>query len=302
MMTTQRHGWLLTLLAAMLLAGCSDDLQLSGGRDAEIRFNVDTWQVMGTRAVTFDSQSALQTKAHFMCHVYNDDTTTPYFTATTVDYDEEWTFHDGRHNWPSAGALDFFAYMPVNLPAYITEVTYAANNPQFTCASLPTMTASQASLEEFIYAFKADQTKDGGVNQPTPGAVALTFQHPFARLYFKLSENSSKNLTINSITIGSVKTGGSYSHTSGWTDQSGSADLVVTGVGNTPYLAVPYNYAASKEITVNATWDYWGETITDNISATLPAVNWQAGYSYTYNLTINKSSLIVDVNKFTEQW
>lgn len=67
----------------------------------------------------------------------------------------------------------------------------------------------------------------------------------------------------------------------------------------TPYLVIPKNYG-SKTLTVNATWDDWSN-VTMDVSADVD-FDWQAGNIYTYNLTLEKYALKVDILKFTEQW
>ena len=81
------------LLTVGLLAACStdDDVTDNGGGATEIRLNADCWQVMkGTRAATFDNAQQLEDETGgFMCCVYDYGTTTPYFDAVSVRYDNE---------------------------------------------------------------------------------------------------------------------------------------------------------------------------------------------------------------------
>lgn len=312
------------LLTVGLLAACStDDDGTDNGGDgaAEIRLNADCWQVMkGTRAATFDNAAQLQDETGgFMCCVYDYGTTTPYFDAVSVRYDDEedaWKFQDGKHYWPAAGALDFFAYMPATVPSYITDVTdvagqvtYASGNPQFKCVSLPVTNAGQDGIKEFIFAMAANQDK---AHQGATG-VALNFMHPFARINLKLSANQVKDVTINSITFKSVKNNGTYTHT-GTPDRwalTGSATNIVVTLNEdytvtkeeqllyAPCLVIPQDWTG--EIEVSATWKEWGETVSDTLTATVPTA-WLAGYSYDYVFTISKYDLTVDVSKFTEQW
>ena len=314
------------LLTAGLLAACStdDDGTDNGGDGAtEIRLNADCWQVMkGTRAATFDNAAQLQDETGgFMCCVYDYGTTTPYFDAVSVIYDNEedaWKFQDGKHYWPAAGALDFFAYMPATVPSYITDVsdsgvagqvTYTSGNPQFKCVSLPVTNAGQDGIKEFIFAMAANQDK---AHQGATG-VALNFMHPFARINLKLSANQVKDVTINSITFKSVKNNGTYTHT-GTPDRwalTGSATNIVVTLNEdytvtkeeqllyAPCLVIPQDWTGAIE--VSATWKEWGEDVSETLTASVPTA-WLAGYSYDYVFTISKYDLTVDVSKFTEQW
>jgi hypothetical protein len=355
MKRTKENTYLWQLLATLLLlathslfsACSSDDMNATPATtpDSEIRFNPSVWQVMeGTRTTTYDNATALQNEGSFTCEVYEANSLTPYINQIQVDWDNSnWVFSDGKHYWPATGSLDFFAYMPKsdNLPSYITNITYAVNanpapEPYFICANLP-MTYTSAytddksvshsaegqtsDLKEFIYAMAMGQNKAGtGTNQPAAGQVALTFQHPFARIKFQLSA-SHPDITINSITFKSLKTGGTCSFngsTSTWsslTPSDKTVDFVMTlkeaeslfndntatkQIGPT-FLMIPQTFGG--EIVVNATWTDWGSQLAHNVSTTLPSVtNWQAGYSYTYTFTITETDLIVDTSKFTEQW
>ena len=306
----------IVMLATMMLAascgsdGFDDELQNVTDNESpqEIRLKADVWRMMeGTRATTYDNQAALQTAGHFTCAVYQENTTTSYIDATTVDWNGStaWEFTDGKHYWPMSGNLDFFAYMPATKPDYISSITYAVSgdpatpHPYFVCANLPmTNDGQSSSLKEFVYALTKGQSKAA---QGASG-VTMNFSHPFARVKFVLSAASGTNVKVNSITIPNLYTGGTYTDGTGWESLTGDVSLAISGnpaTGDTFYLVVPNNYG-TKTFTVNATWDDWS-VVTKNVSADV-TVNWQAGYSYTYTFTLSKYALKVDVAKYTEQW
>ena len=355
MKRTKRNTYLWQLLATLLLlatpgmfsACSSDDTNATPATtpDSEIRFKPSVWQVAeGTRATTYDNATALQNEGSFTCEVYEANSLTPYINQIQVDWDNSnWVFSDGKHYWPATGSLDFFAYMPKsdNLPSYITNITYAVNanpapEPYFICANLP-MTYTSAytddesvshsaegqtsDLKEFIYALAVGQNKAGtGTNQPAAGQVALTFQHPFARINLQLAA-SHPDITINSITFKSLKSGGTCSFngsSSTWsslTPSDKTVDFVMTlkeaeslfndntatkQIGPT-FLMIPQEWAGAIE--VNASWNDWGDTpVAHTVSTTIPAITWLPGYSYTYTFTISTDDLTVDVTNFTEQW
>ncbi len=294
---------LLLLLAAGLLTGCgSDDVETtsSATETKEIALNVDAWQMMDgnahRRATTYDNKAALQTEGAFTCSVYEGGSTTEYIQATQVDWNSTnsiWEFHDGKHYWPSSGNLDFFAYMPATKPDYITNITYVSGAPFFTCDM------TQTVEKEFVYALTQGQNKsDNGAS-----GVTMTFKHPFARIYFKLSDASGTAVTINSISISgtNIATTGTYTHNSGWSSVSGTGTLSGMSL-NTPYIVIPKDYS-NKTLTVNATWSEWGGNVTKDVTATDVSINWEAGHSYTYTLTLSKYALKVDTEStYTEQW
>ncbi len=324
----QRISLLLSVL--LLLAGCSgsdsEEQEKGGGSQPEIRFNADVWQVMsGTRATTFDNATALQKEANFTCTVYDANTITEHYPATQVDWStDHWEFHNVTYRWPSSGSLDFFAYMPATQPSYITNIAYiTARSPQITCTGLPMTSEGQgSSLKEFVYALTIEQNKEG---QGESG-VTMKFYHPFARINLQLAA-SHPNVTINSITLKGLKSGGTctFSNTSetsmfntstwsSWTPSDGTVNFVLSLTGDAAvfntnvaaqpigdtFIMVPQTFAGNIE--VNASWTDWGESIAHTVSTSIPSLTWAPGTSYTYTFTITETDLKVDTEKFTEQW
>lgn len=316
----------LLLSAILLLAGCSgsdsEEQEKDGDSQPEIRLNAEVWNMMeGTRATTYDDLAALQAGT-FKCYAFVDGETTQYISGSTVSYSaSEWTFDDGKHYWPATGALNFLAYMPHDLAntcctidptAYVNPGNldgYSEDCARVVCTNLPVeITKGIDTTKELLIAYAAQQDKAGSVpaKQSTPGKVALTFKHPFAKVRFVLSAASGTNVKVNSITIPAIKNNGSFTFdgsTTTWTPNGDYANLVISGNPATDndavYLVIPNDYG-SKTLTVNATWDDWSN-VTTNVSASVN-FNWTAGYSYTYTLTLSKYALKVDTEKYTEQW
>ncbi len=323
MMNKKHYIKSLVMLATMLLAACggSDDIEedtptapATAVSEAPKEIRVAAASEQYTRATTIDDDAALQ--AHdLLIYAYHHDTETAFLDGVKQHYDTDaWKFWSGdaeaHHYWPVEGSivggitvssLDFVGYCPYSHPAYVTAPTYShSTGITFTADMSSYMTsASQADITEFMYATLAAQTF---TTQTTAGgALPLTFQHPFAKVYFKLSSASGTAVTVNSITLSDVKTSGTYNSSSGWSLQGGSATLSIATTGDTPYIVIPYSYG-SKTLTVNATWSEWGGDIRADVSASV-AFNWAAGTSYTYTLTLSKYALKVETTtKFTEQW
>lgn len=331
-----RHTWPLILLAAGLPAGCSvsdgDPATDSGAAPAtqdEIRLHADVWQVMdGTRATTYDSNIALQSE-DLKIDAYYHDTETKYLDGKKLHYDtDDWKFWEDdaqlKCYWPIVGSvydpadanitvssLDFVGYCPYNRPSYIpADPTYNySTGVSFTCDLSSYMTlASQTSMPEFLVGILDAQTYT--TQTAAGGALPLQFKHPFALIKFVITAASGTNVKINSISIDGLKTGGTCAYdgtTMSWSSLTGSATMTLTQelkngdtTEGTPFLVIPNNYG-SKYLTVNATWNDWSNvTISDY--GTNVDFNWQAGYIYTYNLTLDKYGLKVDIAKYTEQW
>lgn len=293
----------------------------------EIKLNASIWQIMeGMRATTFDNTADIQAEPEgFVCFAYKDGTAELYdnIDLTTVRYEtDHWAFYDGiTHRWPNY-ALNFFCIMPSGLAntychydkgAYDPSTNpdgYSDRTPRITCEALPVnINSGTDNTKELIYAFVANQSKNGPEGR---NGVTLTFKHPFARVYFRIADVSGTNVKINKVTISDIYNNGMCTingTTSSWEPSGSLTNLVVTcstplttsgttTVGN--FLVLPHIYDGTKTFTVNATWTDWSN-VTKNVSANV-AVDWRAGYSYTYTFTLSKYALKVDTSKYTEQW
>ena len=66
-----------------------------------------------------------------------------------------------------------------------------------------------------------------------------------------------------------------------------------------PYMVVPQTFTGDIEVV--AKWTDWGEDINHTVTATVPTT-WQPGYTYTYTFNIINGDLVVNSEKYTEQW
>ena len=324
---------MLMVLAGMLLAGCSgdDDEVKREAKNAEISISTNLSKML-TRVTTIDSNSELQAE-DIKIDAYFHDSDTKYLDGVKLHYDSSdpaaWKFWEGdpgseaHHFWPTetpASSLDFVGYCPYTKPSYITTgptysysagtISFASTMPTTTIEAVDYMTSdSQASMQEFLVAILKDQTYD--TQTAAGGALPMEFKHSFACVKFSLSSTTTKNVTVTSITLNDLKTSGACvfdGTTSTWSSQDGSATMKLTEElhrddteTTSPFLVIPNTYASAKTLTVNFTWREWDEEQSQSFSTSLD-INWAAGHSYTYSLTITKDDLKVDVEKFTEQW
>lgn len=322
-------GTLLLTAILLLTAACSsdssNDVQPSPtpNNPQEISIQTDVRKMAeGTRAATIDN-TTLQGQ-NLKIDAYYHDTETKYLDGAKLHYDSSWKFWDGsaqlHYYWPVVGSvysnityssLDFVGFCPFTTPSYITtDPTYDhTSGISFTCNMGSYMTlASQTSMPEYLVAVLDGQTYD--TQTAAGGALPLQFKHPFALIKFVITVASGTNVKINSISIADLYTGGTCTYngsTIGWGSLSGSAAMTLTQelknsgtTEGTPFIVIPNNYG-TKTLTVNATWDDWSNVTTD-VTANV-AFNWQAGYIYTYNLTLSKYALKVETtNTYTEQW
>lgn len=330
-----RHIRQMVLLAAGLLAGCAVDTPEVKTHQTEIAVKTNLTP-MRKRANTIDNMTAFQ-GYNLKIDAYFHGTETKYLDGVKLRYNEsEWMFWDGtpgaqvHYYWPIEGSvydpssaavssLDFVGFCPYEKPSYIGTPTYdpATGGASFT-ATLPTTTVAavdymtlenQASLQEYLIAVLPEQTY--ATQTAAGGALPLQFKHPFALVKFVLNAASGEHVQINSISIAELNTGGTCTYngtTMSWGSYTGSGTLIIREVlkiggateTSTGFVVIPNNYG-TKYLTVNATWDEWSNvTISDY--GTDVNLNWEAGRIYTYNLTLDKYGLKVNIEKYTEQW
>lgn len=325
------------MTAGLMLTACdgSDDGLIDEPQNVaespapkEITIKTDV-KSMQTRANTIDNNTALQGQ-DLKIDAYYHDTETKYLDGVKLHYASSWKFWDGsaqlHYYWPIEGSvynpasdnitvssLDFVGFCPYDKPSYITTgPTYNhSTGVTFSCDLSSYMTlASQASMQEYLVAVLDEQTI--ATQEAAPGgALPLQFKHPFALVKFTITAASGTHVQINSISLSGMKTTGTCAYdgtTMTWSSQSGSAAMTLTQTlknggttEGTPFVVIPNNYG-SKYLTVNATWDDWSDvTISDY--GTDVDFNWEPGYLYTYNLTLDKYGLKVETTStYTEQW
>lgn len=323
------------LMAALtLLSACSnsDDAPTAPATPAEtapqeVLFNANVHRMLdGTRANTIDNNTLLQGQ-DLKIDAYFHGTNTAYLDSKHLKYDtDHWRFDNGsgtelHYYWPIEGSvydpssanitvssLDFVGSCPFTTPGYVTPTYSHSTGLSFTCNMSSYMTnTDQVSMPEYLVAVLNGQTY--ATQTAAGGALPLVFKHPFALIKFTITAASGTHVQVNSVSIGDLKTGGTCSYdgtTLSWTSLSGSATMTLTEelknggtTTGTPFMVIPNNYG-TKTLTVNATWDDWGD-VTKNLSADV-SFDWEPGYIYTYNLTVTKYALKVDTSKYTEQW
>lgn len=321
---------MMILLAAGLPVGCCHKDEPVQRNEITVTTGVSG---MLRRANTIDNDIALQGK-DLKIDAYFHDRTDKYLDGKKLHYDlghtpsAAWVFWDGsaqeHYYWPATGAvfepsgvnitytaLDFVGFCPFDKPAYIGTPTYAvATGVSFTCDVSSYMTnTAQASMQEYLIAVLDSQTLQ--TQTDAGGALPMQFKHPFALVKFVITDASGTHVQINSIKIENLYTTGTCTYNGtdlAWSALSGAADMTLeqelkigtSTTETTPFLVIPTNYG-TKYLTVNATWDDWSDVTITTYGADVE-FNWEPGHIYTYNLTLDKVALKVDIQKYTEQW
>lgn len=257
---------------------------------------------------------------------YYDDTDTKYLDGVKLHYtggDPAWQFWNGsqvHYYWPfegsktesgaTASTLDFVGACPFTAPSYITSTSYAhASGASFTCdISSYLIDTLQRTMQEYVIAVLPNQTL--ATQTEAGGALPMSLKHPFALVKFVIASASGEYVTVDSIAIDDLHTGGTCTYngtTMSWAG-TGTASMALMGkslhVGGTTesdsLMVIPDSYG-TKTLSVRGSWTEWSTVEKHTVTADV-AFNWQPGYVYVYNLTVSKYALKVDVQQFTEQW
>ena len=318
---------MLILLAAGLPVGCSRDAEPTMQHEIAVTTGVSGMQ---KRVVAINDDATLRTK-DIKIDAYYHGTDDKYLDGVRLHYNTghtpsaAWVFWETEtpgelhYYWPFEGSktasgaiastLDFIGFCPFVAPAYITGTEYdAEDGVSFTCNMSKYMDlAGQDTLQEFLVAVSNEQTI---ATQTEHNGVPLQFKHPLAQVKFVITAASGTYVTIDSIGItdmplsatctynGATMTWGSYSVE---TDTVRVVQTLKNGgtTETTPVYIIPAS--GTKYLVVSAKWTEWGNVTITNYGTDV-AFDWEPGHSYTYNLTLDKYALKVDVEKYTEQW
>lgn len=306
--------FLLATLAALALTGCvkSDEEIVS---EQEIAFS--TVANKPTKAEVYGPIAGTTYPAgeHFGVYAYYTETdyatnsaSAPLFMPN-VEVEKDGTYWHNtttKYYWPLTGKLTFAAYSP---KAFGTG-TVSSSCPagvKFTGYTASTALASQVDL--CVTDLIKDQTKQT--------AVATPFKHTLSQIVFTVAPKAMgytvTSIVVNSITVKTVNTVGTWSSTDGsfangsWGTLGTPASYEVLGgtaktltlssttavAAGTPIIVIPQTcagYAIDINYTVNYTTSIHSTvTVTKNIAA---SSTWEKGKKYTYNLQFSLDEIL----------
>lgn len=306
------------LLAVALLPACQKDPDPAPEPQEIV---MEPTSAVMSKAFTPYSDANIRT-ADLRIDAYLHGTTTAFLDGAKYQWREAisaWRFVVGGSNtithyyWPIVGSvwnetvmtgrLDFAGYAPYDLSnTGVTLDSYQVGNPRFH-ASMPGF-ASYDSQKEFIYAYVDDQTKDSG-----SGTVPMTFNHPFASVYFAL-DVAPRGTYIKTITLENIYRDGQFNHTGSpqWSSHSNLGTYSVTGINKTvpnelnfgqtiggPYFVMPqtlnHQTESAYDVKITVVWNDSGST-EHTASGVIggAAVQWLPGTAYSYSLKIGDRS------------
>lgn len=314
------------------MAACSNDegdATVNNGRvPLRIVSSISVEQSVTTRA----ANSAWEAADQIGIYCTTDNTTTTYADVTpTTCNNLPYTFNDGENYETSGTNYRAFTGTTVYLPADGTNIDVYAYYPYSAGATTPTavpVNVSDQSSQKAIDFMRA-AVADRNANNNT---AELTFQHKLVKLQFNLKQGTDMlsdeiiNAFTNgklSVAIGGQPTAATYNiYTDVLSITAGSTGITATAMTDaaTGYdksfeaIVLPNkmtaegdelanNTAADRTVTIiiGTTQHPSGPNYT--FTFTIPGgTTFIAGNKYTYNVTVNTTSIQVNPAKYTEQW
>lgn len=276
-----------TLLAALLMLGCSEELTPEDS--CQICFDTSVQDHTGiSRATIFENEVDILDDAadgkgggNLTMHAYVSNTGTERFKSRAWYFNKVWRFYDGtsnkfyNHYWPNY-SMDFFAYMPWDGSGRLKNIEVgnhvAGTGLTINCTMQGTTADNNNETDDLL-----DPLGQETIIAYTPNKhkekVILHFVHPFAAVSFELKQ-AHRNLTINWIRFNNVYLTGTTTLNAttesnpqiSWTG-TGAPNTFTIPVGKTipdqinfgakiggPYLVMPQSLT-SATITINYTWN-----------------------------------------------
>lgn len=314
---------LIVLTTAMLLAACSSDndpVAINDGR--RVPLQVRGYIADTPLGITRAAGSAWDTGDRIGLYALpHNNTTTPIEDGSNVCYvlagttgptngsKYEAFTSSTAINLPETGSIDVYGYYPYSDLATPTAVAVnlSTQDPQ---KNVDLMTTGQVSTS----------THNGStpisINEPS---CELLFHHRLTKLVFNLTFIDFGTIKNTSLTIGSQKTTANYNiYTDILTYGSGEANQTITAaIGSTKSgfdktfeaIVLPNDADNNPAVDCKVTIVVDGRSYSFTIIRTGAASNntvltgpFDAGYKYEYNVTVYPFTIIVDTDKYTEQW
>ena len=310
---------LILLTITVLLAACSSDSDPAVTNDGRrVPLQVTGYIADTPLGITRAAGSAWEADDQIGLYAVQSNTTTPIEGGSNVGYVltgspgptngidyKVFTSISTSISMPSEGNIDVYGYYPYN--AETTDPTALAVNLniQTEQKSVDLMTTDKED-----HTIHGDNTSPS-INKVTP-SCQLLFHHRLTKLVFNLKPGedfTNKDIEgATSLTISNQRTEGTYNIYNNEFTYIGDADQKIFAV-TAEYVAENYvktfeaivlpNATTSPAVDRKVTIVVDGRSYTFTISS---ATSFDAGTKYTYNVTVYPFTVIVDPDKYTEQW
>jgi len=315
-----RKRYFITILAVGLLTACSNDGDTPTQSDEQVPLRIESSIGLLGTGVTRASETHWDAADKIGVYVMHNSTSEVFTDVTNTEgVNLPFTYaDDDAHKetypgsvttyrpfsgsviyLPKTGSVDVYGYYPYSV---------AATNANAIPVSVSNQT-SQAAID-----FMTADRSEGKVNDLTRSlrTAKLLFMHRLVKLVFNLKPGTDmlegEELTNATLTLDKQPVKATYNLITDVIDITAGASIL-TAVNSASAPPVGYektlelivlpngtnNLAADRTVTIT-----FGSTT--NTFTIANATSFAAGKKYTYNVTVNATSIKVDKGKFTEQW
>ena len=313
-------------LTLALLTACSNDEDDKSRTDKrvplEIVASIDLQAQMFTRAVETAWESGDKIGVYMILH----SATTPaiYEDAEhTKGENMPYTFDDGT-NYETYGNT-YRLFTPNSKKIYLSETSvdvygyypYAAKKKNNTDDLDPTAIEIDVSNQTSQKAIDFMRARTGNMNNENI-AIELLFQHRLVKLVFNLKqgegllEDELKDASSLTMTIGGQPVAATYNlYNDAFIITAANNDITPVKASSAPtgyvrtFEAIVLPNGASNpagDRTVTIEFFRNSKDIIKNTFTIPGSTYFEKGFKYTYNVTVNATSIQVDPTKYTEQW
>ena len=314
------------LFGASLFVGCSseDDSRSEERVPLRIAAGIEMTAEGETRAVEtaweYNDKIGVFITDRISTTIYTDASSGSPVEAKNLEY----TFDDGSNYETYGNTFRLFTpttkiYLPSTPVAVYGYYPYSAKKLDEITDVDPEAVEIDVSSQTSQKAIDFMRAKNGNVSNSNT-SVELLFQHRLVKLVFNLKqgegllEDELKDATVLTMSVGSQFTKAIYNVYSDAFIIAGGATLTditpvrassaPTGFVRTFEAIVLPNFGSNSAIDRKVTITFYRkaeDTIVNTF--TIPYTTYfNPGYKYTYNITVNATSIRVDPLKYTEQW
>lgn len=316
---------ILPLTLALLTACSNDEDEKSHTSDKrvplEIVASIDLQAQMLTRAVETaweagDKIGVYMTKHGSTSELYSD-------AEGTTGINMPYTFDDGT-NYETYGNT-YRLFTPNTKKIYLSETSvdvygyypYAATKKDGTTAQDPTHIEINVSNQTSQKAIDFMRARTGNMNNENI-AIELLFQHRLVKLVFNLKQGEGllddelKDATSLTMSINKQPLTAYYNiYSDAFTIVAGENSITPVKASSAPTgyvrtfeaIVLPNganNPAGDRTVTIEFFRN--SKDIIKNTFTIPGSTHFEKGFKYTYNVTVNATSIQVDPTKYTEQW
>ncbi len=313
-------------LTLALLTACSNDENEKSRSDKRVPLEIVASIDLPTEVYTRATETAWEAgdrigvymTLHGSTNLYTD-TETPPTTGSNMPY----TFDDGT-NYETYGNT-YRLFTPNSKKIYLSEKSvdvfgyypYAATKKDGTTAQDPTTIEIDVTNQTSQKAIDFMRARTGNVNNENI-AIELMFQHRLVKLVFNIKQGEGllddelKDATSLTMSINKQPLTAYYNiYSDAFTIVAGEnsitpvkASSAPTGYVRTFEAIVLPNGASNPANNRTVTIEFFrnSKDIIKNTFTIDGSTYFEKGFKYTYNVTVNATSIQVDPTKYTEQW